>query len=195
MTNPPRREFLKLGTLSLGAFAIATYAHPQVKLLSLTPSCDSPSLTPPQTPGPFYTPNSPQRRSLLEPRFSGTKLILTGVILTPNCQVIANALIDFWHADHQGNYDNRGFTFRGHQFTDDQGRYTLETIIPGRYATRTPHIHVKIQTPSQQLLTTQLYFPHQPSNRRDGLFNPNLIMQLQNQGNLQQGKFDFVLPS
>ena len=28
--------------------------------------------------------------------------------------------------------DNQGFRYRGHQFTDADGRYRLETIVPAR---------------------------------------------------------------
>ncbi len=40
-----------------------------------------------------------------------------------------------------------------------QGRYTLETIVPGEYPGRTQHIHVKVQAPNGPILTTQIYFP------------------------------------
>ncbi|NJN23020.1 MAG: hypothetical protein HC812_19910 [Leptolyngbya sp. RL_3_1] len=72
---------------------------PSSQSLSLTPACgDSAfpgSITPAQTPGPFYSPNSPQRQSLLEANTPGTKLTLTGQVLSPDCQPLANCLVDF----------------------------------------------------------------------------------------------------
>ena len=65
-------------------------------------------ITPRQTEGPFFSPNSPQRTSLLEGG-EKSRLILTGVVLTPDCKPVPNALLDFWHSDEQGAYDNRGF--------------------------------------------------------------------------------------
>ena len=65
----------------------------------------------------------------------------------------------------RGNYDNVGFRLRGHQFTDAEGRYPLQTIVPGLYPGRTRHIHVKVQAPNGPILTTQLYFPNERATR------------------------------
>ncbi|MGH3322486.1 MAG: hypothetical protein ACRDN9_20380, partial [Streptosporangiaceae bacterium] len=46
------------------------------------------------------------------------------------------------------------------------------TIVPGLYPGRTRHVHVKAQAPYEPILTTQLYFPGEPRNRTDPLFNP-----------------------
>jgi protocatechuate 3,4-dioxygenase beta subunit len=84
---------------------------------------------------------------------------------------------------------------RGHQFTDDTGRYELETILPGLYTGRTRHIHVKVQAPNQPVLTTQLYFPNEPANARDGIYRPELVMSVTDNpdGNGLLGTFDYVL--
>ena len=74
--------------------------------------------------------------------------------------------------------------------TDAEGRYRLETILPAEYPGRARHIHVKVQPPGGRVLTTQLYFPNQPGNQRDGLFTPDLVMHMPNPG---QGAFDFVV--
>lgn len=147
--------------------------------LAATPACadddDEPTIA--QTAGPYYTPNSPQRTSLLEADMAGDRMRLTGFVLTTQCAPIARALVDFWHCDAAGVYDNMGYRLRGHQFTDDQGRYTLETVVPGLYPGRTRHFHVKVQAPNGPALTTQLYFPDEPDNARDRIFHPALIMQ------------------
>src|SRR6478672_2952964 len=133
--------------------------------LKATPACgDADDVTPEQTEGPYFTRNSPERTSLLETGAGGTKLVLSGVVLDRGCKPIAKALVDFWQADDKGEYDNKGYKYRGHQFTDVDGRYTLETVIPGLYPGRTRHIHVKAQAPSKPVLTTQLYFPNEPGN-------------------------------
>jgi protocatechuate 3,4-dioxygenase beta subunit len=111
-------------------------------------------------------------------------------VLSRDCKPVANALLDFWHADGQGAYDNRGFRYRGHQFTDAEGRYRLETIVPAEYPGRARHIHVKLQAPGGRLLTTQLYFPDEPGNSRDGLYRPQLAMQMKERS---AGLFDFVV--
>jgi hypothetical protein len=40
------------------------------------------------------------------------------------------------------------------------------------------------------VLTTQLYFPDQPGNSRDGLFRDDLVMRMADRA---QGAFDFVV--
>ena len=164
--------------------------------LPATPACGDDPI-PPQTSGPFYRLNSPERTSLLEPGFTGTPIILTGQVLSTSCQPIAGARLEFWHTDAQGEYDNVGTTFRGQQFTDANGRYQLETIAPGIYPGRTRHIHVRIKSPNQPAdqpaLTTQLYFPDEPLNEGDFLYQPELLISVQNSGERPQAQFDFVL--
>jgi protocatechuate 3,4-dioxygenase beta subunit len=159
-----------------------------------TPACgDDDEPTPAQTEGPYFTPNSPERASLLEPGLPGTRLVVTGAVLTTGCQPIARALLEFWQADDSGAYDNVGYRLRGHQFTDDAGRYSLETIVPGLYPGRTRHIHVKVQPAGQATLTSQLYFPNEPRNQTDGIFHPKLVMDVRDDGDGKAASFDFVL--
>jgi protocatechuate 3,4-dioxygenase beta subunit len=145
--------------------------------------------TAPQTEGPFFKPNSPERRSLLETSFGGEKIILTGVVLSRACKPVPKALLDFWQADDAGEYDNRGFRYRGHQFSDAEGRFRLETIVPAVYPGRTRHIHVKVQAPGRSVLTTQIYFPGEPANRRDSPYREELAMRK----GAGEGRFDFVI--
>lgn len=164
--------------------------------LAPTPSCpDDRSPTTAQTEGPFFKPSTPLRTSLLEPGIGGSRLVLTGHVLTTACQPVRNALLDFWQADGAGNYDNAGFRLRGHQFTDDSGRYSLETVLPGLYPGRTRHLHVKVQVPNQPVLTTQLYFPNEARNRSDGIFHPRLVVAMQDAPSGKAAQFDFVLNS
>jgi protocatechuate 3,4-dioxygenase beta subunit len=159
-----------------------------------TPACDDgDDATPQQTEGPFFTPASPERTSLHEPGLAGTPLRLAGYVLATNCQPIAGALLDFWHADDDGVYDNVGYRLRGHQFSDAAGAYALETIVPGLYTGRTRHIHVKVQAPGQPVLTTQLYFPGEPTNASDGIYDPALLTTVQEGPDGRLATFTFVL--
>ena len=106
-------------------------------------------------------------------------LRVTGYVYSSGCDPAPNALLDFWHCDDAGVYDNEGYRLRGHQFTDDDGRFTLETIVPGVYPGRTRHIHVKVQAAGGPVLTTQLYFPDEPGNERDGIIDPLLVMDIE----------------
>jgi len=148
------------------------------------------ALTEAQTAGPFFKTNTPLRASLVEAGSKAPQLVVTGQVLSTRCTPVANALLDFWHADEDGEYDNTGFRYRGHQFTDAQGRYRLATIVPAEYPGRARHIHVKVQAPGKRVLTTQLYFPGDPSNAKDGLYEPALEMRL---AKAAEGIFDFVV--
>lgn len=155
--------------------------------ITLPPPGESCSgLTQSQTEGPYYIPDTPERNSLFEEGMQGTRLILVGYVLDQNCQPLPNAWLDFWQADANGEYDNSGYRLRGHQFTDEQGRYYLETILPGLYASRPiEHIHVKVRPEGGQEITSQLYFPQQPV---DGL-----TVTLEDKGDYLIGYFNFVV--
>jgi protocatechuate 3,4-dioxygenase beta subunit len=165
-------------------------------ILAPTPACgddDDLETTVAQTEGPYFTPNSPERASLLEEGMPGTKLVLTGYVYTTDCRPVEKALFESWQANDAGEYDNAGYTLRGHQFTDKDGRYELTTIVPGLYPGRTRHIHVKVQAPDGPVLTSQLYFPDEPENERDGIFDPALVIDLEDATDGKVGFFNFAL--
>lgn len=197
-TQQTRREFLQ-ACFAMPAMLVFTtrgglWPIVQAQELNPTPACtDEDDITPSLTEGPFYKPSSPKRTSLLEPDIKGTKIIVTGLVLSTNCKPIAGALVDFWHADDSGAYDNVGYKLRGHQFTDREGRYYLETIVPGLYPGRTRHFHVKVQAPSKPVLTTQLFFPGERLNNTDFIFKPELLMTVQDADDGKAATFNFVL--
>ncbi len=121
------------------------------------------------------------------------KLILTGYVLTPDCKPVAGAFLDFWQADANGVYDNAGYTLRGHQFSDTQGAYSLTTVVPGLYTGRTEHIHVKVQAPGGPVLTTQLFFPGVAENSTDNIFDPGLVLPIQETADGQTAVFNFIV--
>ncbi len=185
-----RRNFLASAVAA--PLILATGGLLPSRVLAATPSCDD-GATPRQTAGPFYKPQSPLRTSLIEAGMEGDKLKLTGRILSTACQPVAGAVLDFWHCDASGNYDNRGFRFRGHQFSDAQGRFSLETLMPGIYPGRTRHMHVIVQAPGGRPLVTQLYFPGEKANEKDWIFDPVLMMKVEQSGTRRNAQFDFVL--
>jgi protocatechuate 3,4-dioxygenase beta subunit len=137
--------------------------------------------------------SSPERSDLREPGAAGRPLKLSGFVLTRRCRPLPGAVVDLWHADDRGKYDNTGFRYRGHVVTGADGAFHFRTIMPAVYSGRTRHYHVKVQAPGSRLLTTQLYFPSEPANRRDGLFRRELLMRVVDAGDGLAGRFDFVL--
>jgi len=163
--------------------------------LDPTPACAElpAAATPAQTEGPYFTPRSPRQAMLREPGMAGTPLRVGGLVLTRDCRPVANALVDLWQADAAGQYDNDGFRLRGHQMTDAAGRWQFATVRPGLYPGRTRHLHVKLQPPGGAILTTQLYFPGEPGNARDGIFDRRLLMTVGGDGDALLARYDFVL--
>lgn len=182
--------------LATGSIALARDAARSStgETLPPTPFCDDgDDPTPDQMEGPYFKPNSPPRTNLVTPGTAGTRLTVSGYVFGRNCVPLPGVLLDFWQADNAGAYDMAGYAFRGHQFTDATGAFSLRTIVPGLYPGRTRHIHVKAQAPGEPVLTTQLYFPGEPRNSTDALFDPALLMNVRGAGGGKEGSFDFVL--
>lgn len=87
-------------------------------------------------------------------------------VLTPDGDPIANATLDFWQADTDGNYYGLDYTLRGKATTDADGYADVLTVPPGAYgpafAKRSGHIHVVISPPKDKAndfdnLTSQIY--------------------------------------
>jgi protocatechuate 3,4-dioxygenase beta subunit len=185
MTSQHRRRLL--GAAAALPFAGRAFAQD----LPLTPACGpQAALTPRQTEGPYYTPDTPQRASLVEAGSKADRLTLTGRVVSPQCRPVAKALVDVWHCDENGAYDNAGFRYRGHLFTDAEGRFRLETIVPALYPGRARHIHVKVQAPGRRILTTQLYFP---GDARDFLWRPELTVAMERRPQGRLAAFQFII--
>ena len=208
--NHARRQFLKnttLAALSVGFIAKTSRTTAQTKLQS--PDNCTATTEDYYGEGPFYTANPPsisnnQLAPVSEP---GTKLIISGRVMNLDCsQIIPNTVIDIWHANDAGAYDNTGgYHLRGKTTSNAHGFYIFETIKPGRYlngATYRPsHIHFKITPPSFPTLTTQLYFQGDPYIAGDaaasvtsGTFDatPRIINLTNNNGTLE-GTWDIVV--
>lgn len=90
-----------------------------------------------------------------------------------DCNPIPGAVLDFWQADANGNYDSEGYNLRGKVTAGTNGTYHLDTIVPGKYESRPRHIHAKVWVNENELLTTQLYIV---DNDRDQYVKDSLIM-------------------
>ena len=187
-----RRRFLFNTGILVAGWELSGAGVALTQELAATPDCrDGDEPTVPETEGPFFKPKSPQRSDLREPATKGKPFELSGYVLTKSCRPVLGAVVDLWHADENGEYDNVGFRYRGHVITEPDGAFRFHTIVPALYPGRTRHYHVKVQAPSSHLLTTQLYFPNEPRNSRDSLFQRELLMRVANAGDA--GRFDFVL--
>lgn len=142
--------------------------------------------TPAQMEGPYYPRPLPAEtdadltRVAGAPRAAlGERLTLTGRALRADGAPLPGTVIEIWQTDAQGIYlhprDPRvaqrdaGFQGYGRAQADAEGRYRFHTIRPAHYEGRTAHIHLRATPPGGAPLTTQLYFPDDPANARDGL--------------------------
>ena len=128
---------------------------------------------------------------------AGIPLSLSGRVLDVYGRPLKGALLDFWHADHTGAYDSKGFQLRGKILTDDEGRYALHTIKPIYYGDpkdkRPAHIHVKASARAGPVITTQLYFKGDPWLRHDPGVRPSLVLSPRKLPGGLQAEFDFVV--
>jgi protocatechuate 3,4-dioxygenase beta subunit len=154
--------------------------------------------------GPYYRSGAPDRTDLTEPGMAGVPLTIEGRVSTIGCKTpLANVELDLWQANHAGHYDNDGSMPAGHLLlrgkvrTDDDGRYRVKTIVPGRYLNgnqyRPAHIHVKLRAAGYALLTTQLYFPDDPYNEIDPFIHRSLVMNVKRNDRVLAASYDFVL--
>jgi protocatechuate 3,4-dioxygenase beta subunit len=121
-----------------------------------------------------------------------------GRVLTKDCKQIAGSVVDLWHSDTEGHYDNEGFRLRGRVMADRSGLFRVETIQPKGYPTggggyRCPHFHIKVHSEGKETFTTELYFPDDPLNKQDSSFKESRIVKLSTDGKGKAAEFDFVL--
>ena len=162
-----RRQFLRntsLSALSLAIIPQLGKAKPRPAGSEEAIMCDKTTLDY-YGEGPFYTENPPtiQDSQLAINDEPGQRMIISGRVYNLDCsEFIPDTIIDVWHANDAGQYDNQGFNLRGKTVTNSQGFYVFETIKPGKYlngsAYRPAHIHFKITPPGFDTLITQLYF-------------------------------------
>jgi protocatechuate 3,4-dioxygenase beta subunit len=156
-------------------------------------ACASVTPTPAVADDKTFMRGAPERSRLVEPGMTGRKLVLTGVVKGVVCGPIKGARIDFWQADSNGTYDPTGMKLRGFQLSGDNGQYRLETIVPGAYADRAPHLNARIQATGKPTLTTALFLADNPLNLRDSAYHPELVVNVTSSPDGLTGTFDFVL--
>jgi protocatechuate 3,4-dioxygenase beta subunit len=99
--------------------------------------------------GPFYKPDAPARSR------TGEGLVVSGVVRSAaTCAPLPGARIEWWSADGRGEYQD---SLRATQVADGEGRYRYETVFPGQYPGRPPHLHVRLSAPGHRVLVTQIY--------------------------------------
>jgi len=152
--------------------------------------------TPTTVLGPFYYDASDHLPlgSCIAKTESGDLLHVEGTVRRADGSAIENALVEVWHADHDGFYDvqltdghdhlDRRAAFR----TDQLGRFWFQSRVPlhypipndgpvgrmlqaqGRHPNRPAHIHFMITAPSCEKLITHLFLQDDPYLDSDVVF-------------------------
>ena len=161
------------------------------KFLMPAPPCKD-DLTPSVPAGLEYRSGAPVRRSLVQPGDPGERMTLSGYVTGLTCGRIKDARLDFWQADANGKVDNAGFQMRGAVLAGQDGRYSIETIVPGSDGGRARRIGVRIEPPGKKPFLTTLFFPDDAVATRDRNFKPNLVMK-RVPGSAFAYTFDFLI--
>jgi len=94
------------------------------------------------------------------------------IVSASTCAPLAGAAVYIWHCDREGRYSlytagatNQNY-LRGVQEADANGRVTFQSVYPGCYAGRWPHIHFEVyqnlaaaQSVRNKIATSQIALP------------------------------------
>jgi len=166
-----RKQFLVNSTLlAFSVSACATVFKKNGKNITESNNCETTN----DILGPFYRKNSPERKDLTLSNSIGNQITIKGKVYKSDCtSVIENAVIEIWHCNPNGEYDNTSpeFKYRGQQKSDNNGAYQFKTILPGKYLNgdlyRPAHIHFRIKHSKSKELISQIYFQGDPHIIKD----------------------------
>ncbi len=170
MSDPSRRRLLSLAGLAPVAVA-GLAAAPRVAQAALGAATDRLTLTPQVTQGPYWFDPKLFRSDITEGK-TGVPARVVLTVLGQDATPLKGARVDIWHCDATGVYSGyegqgddrqiatKGQTWlRGAQITDAAGRVAFQSIWPGWYEGRTPHMHIKVLLDARTALTAQLFVP------------------------------------
>lgn len=219
-----RKQFLKKAALGLGtatglpAILAISECGNEPKQSTSDKGCEP---SPVETVGPFpnHDSNSLLKRNIAVDRQGVTMTMTLTVVSQKNdCKPLPGVFVDVWHCDAHGAYseyggmrmqeaDHRHEHFcRGRQITDQDGKVSFESIYPGWYRGRAPHIHVEVLDKNENsLVVSQIAFPEDvnstvyatskylgkadTSNDRDNIFRDSLALNMADgiSGDVQNG--------
>jgi catechol 1,2-dioxygenase len=180
--------------------------------------------------GPYYLPGAPELPSKatlpMRPDEPGDRLVLRGQVRSLDDRPIAGATLDMWQAGADGFYsgfhpDTPEGNLRGRVVTDAEGRFEVETVLPGPYTIplegpcgelcraagwspwRPAHLHLIVGGPGHDPITSQLFFEggEYLDNDVASAVKPELILRPTEEGGDGSGTgrysvtYDFVLES
>ncbi|HEY8169313.1 MAG TPA: hypothetical protein VIF84_11420 [Candidatus Limnocylindrales bacterium] len=179
------------GAISVSPSATTSTTPGASSVAGAVESCE---LIPEETAGPFpgdgtngpdVLDQSGVVRSDIRSSFDGPTGVAEGVPLTirlaivdaaADCAPLAGAAVYLWHCDREGRYSmySAGVTeenyLRGVQGAGDDGLVTFQSVFPGCYAGRWPHIHFEVYPSletatdaANRIATSQIALPAESS--------------------------------
>lgn len=167
--------------------------------------------------GPFWRAGAPFQTNLAPAGAKGQKFVMAGRVVDTDGKPVPNVVMDFWNADHSGQYDIKNpnqamapgdFSFRGLLKTDANGAYSVETVVPGKYRVppklpgfeefdgllRPSHVHLMTSHNGTVPLITQFYFESDPEIAKDPWAGKSKnVMKVDSTGPIWRSTFDIVL--
>ena len=194
-----RNEFIVKSSILAGSTII-------LPGIVLSQECD---LTTDDILGPYFVEDAPIRTLIAHPDEPGQRLFVSGRILQNDCETpISGAMLEVWHANEAGCYsinldcntgnpENDEYNLRGKMFSNANGQYAFETILPGNYASRPLHLHIKITTPDEEVLVSQIYFDSDPLCDTDPWCQDagERVLLLQEDSSGLHGQLDIIMNS
>ncbi len=172
--------------------------------------------------GPFYNGEQAEREHgasiLRQEELGGQPLQLEGTVVSETGVPLAGAKVEVWQTAPNGQYDVQDPEqppghLRGTFRTDEDGRYSIRSIIPvsypiptdgpvgqllaalGRHPYRPAHVHFMISAPGHARLVTHLFIAGDPYLQSDAVFGvkPSLIVTPTMKDDGWCVRYDFVL--
>ncbi len=107
----------------------------------------------------------------------GERFFFMGRIMDERCMPVQGAHIELWQTDGKGQYNlatkgqlmapSAAFAGSGTAVTNNLGEFQFDTIFPGPYEDRAPHLHMRISHPDLIPLTTEVFFRNDRRNIAD----------------------------
>ena len=170
-----RRVFIQSGLFGLGLSLPVTAVYAREKIHQRTPT---------DFEGPFYPLDEyavgDGNLILDDDLRRDDMLIFSGFIKDQYGDAVTNAVVDIWQTDPDGRYkhphDRRSgdrredFAYFAKTKSDDRGRFSFQTLIPGAYGGRPAHIHFKVWQDGKSVLTSQIYFAQKGGAQNAALY-------------------------
>ncbi|KAL2143985.1 hypothetical protein VTI28DRAFT_9737 [Corynascus sepedonium] len=147
-------------------------------------------LTPEVTQGPYYVAGEYVREDVVEDQAGVPLLLDYQVVDVETCEPVPSVYVEIWHCNATGVYGGvvaggNGDTsdesnidntwLRGIQPTSDDGVAQFQSIFPGHYTGRTPHIHIMVHTNATLQANQTLGLDNYASHVGQAFFDQTLI--------------------